>query len=126
MAYDLHIERTGGQPIALGEWRAAIESTDGVRWFAAAAHTITNPKTGEVISLAARDGDAEVLFPGGKWHSVFRWDGESAVFAVRFNPTETSHPVWKAAVALAGCLGAVIRGDGGEVYDLQTGKVTDV
>jgi len=125
MAYDLHIERAGEQPIALSEWCAAIESTDGVRLFVAAAHTITNPKTGEVISIGARDGDAEVLFPGGEWHSVFRWRGESAVFAARFSPTKASHPVWRAAVALATSLRAVIRGDEGEIYDMQTGEVTD-
>ena len=125
MAYDLHIARDEDLPIALSEWRAAVESTDGARMFAAAAHTITNPKTGEVISIGARDGDAEVLFPDGEWHSVFRWQGESAVFAARFAPTETSHPVWKAAVALATRLGALIRGDEGEVYDMQTGEVAD-
>jgi len=125
MAYDLHIERHGGQPIAFTEWRTAVDSTDGVRLFAAAAHTITNPKTGEVISMGARDGDAEVLFPGGEWHSVFRWRGEAAAFTARFDPTETSHPVWRAAVGLATRLGAVIRGDEGELYDFQTGEVTD-
>jgi len=125
MAYDLHIERADERPIALSEWRGAVEATEGVRLFAAAAHTITNPKTGEVISIGARDGDAEVLFPGGEWHSVFRWRGESAVFAARFDPTETSHPVWRAAVSLATHLGAVIRGDEGDAYDFQTGEVTD-
>ena len=125
MAYDLHIERDKDLPIALSEWRAAIESTEGVRMFADTAHTITNPKTGEVISIGARDGDAEVLFPDGEWCSVFRWRGESAVFAARFDPTEIAHPVWRAAVALATHLGAVIRGDEGEVYDFETGEVTD-
>jgi len=125
MAYDLHIARDKDLPIALSEWRGAVESTDGARMFVAAAHTITNPKTGEVISIGARDGDAEVLFPGGEWHSVFRWRGESAVFSARFDPAETSHPVWRAAVALAARLEAVIRGDEGEVYDFQTGEVTD-
>jgi hypothetical protein len=126
MAYDLHIEREGEQPIALSEWRAAIESTDGIRLFAAAAHTHTNPKTGEVISIPAREGDTEVFFPDtGEWHSVFRWRGSSGAFTARFDPTETSHPVWRAAVALATRLGAVIRGDEGELYDFQTGEVTD-
>src|SRR6266516_2740682 len=125
MAYDLHIEREEERPIAVSEWRAAVEAIDGVRLFAAAAHTITNPKTGEVISIGARDGDAEVLFPGGEWVSVFRWRGKSAAFTARFDPTETSHPAWRAAVALATCLGAVIRGDEGELYDFQTGEVTD-
>lgn len=126
MAYDLHIERADESPIALNEWRAAVEATEGVRLFAAAAHTITNPKTGELISIGAREGDTEVLFPDtGEWHSVFRWRGESAVVAARFDPTETSHPAWRAAVGLATRLGAVIRGDEGEVYDFQTGEVTD-
>ena len=126
MAYDLHIERVDESPIALSEWQAAVEATEGVRLCSAAAHTITNPKTGEVISMGAREGDAEVFFPdSGKWHSVFRWRGESAIFAARFDPTETSHPAWKAAVALAAPLRAVIRGDEGEIYDLRTGEVTD-
>lgn len=93
--------------------------------FADAAHTIKNPKTGEVISIGACDGDAEVLFPGGKWCSAFRWRGDSAVFAARFDPTKITHPIWRAAVALATHLGAVIRGDGGEIYDFETGKVID-
>lgn len=125
MAYDLHIERDEDRPIALSEWIAAVESTNGVRLFSAPAHTITNPKTGEVISLGARKGDAEVQFSSDEWHAVFRWRGETAVFASRFDPTETSHPVWIAAAALAHRLGARIRGDEGEVYDLKTGEVTD-
>ena len=126
MAYDLHIERTNQEPIALSEWRAVVENTNGVRLFAGAGHTVTNPKTGEVISVGARDGDTEVFFPNdSEWRSVFRWRGKSAVFAARFNTTETSHPVWQAAVALASRLDAVIRGDGGEIYDFETGKATD-
>jgi hypothetical protein len=126
MAYDLHIERADESPIALSEWRAAVAATEGVRLFAAATQTITNPKTGEVVNIGAREGDTEVLFPGtGEWHSVFRWRGKSAAFTARFDPTETSHPAWRAAVALATHLGAVIRGDEGEVYDFQTGEVTD-
>ena len=125
MSYDFHIERAGERPIALTEWRAAIVSTDGVRLFAGAVHTITNPKTGEVISIVAGGADVEVLFPNGEWRSIFRWRDDSAIFAARFNPSETSHPVWRAAIALATSLQAVIRGDGGEAYDLNTGEVTD-
>jgi hypothetical protein len=123
MAYDLHIERNE-KPITLREWRSAVEQIEGVRLFAAAAHTVTNPKTGEVISIGAREGDTEVFFPeSGQWHSIFGWRGDSANFAARFDPTETSHPVWRAAVALATRLGALIRGDEGEVYDFETGEV---
>jgi hypothetical protein len=132
MAYDLHIERMGDAPdseptpIPLADWSAAVAATDGVRLFAAQAHTVTNPKTGEVISIPTHQGDAEVLFPDtGQWHSVFRWRGGSAVFAGRLDPGDTSHPVWAAAVALASRLSAVIRGDEGEIYDLQTGEIVD-
>jgi len=73
------------------------------------------------------EGDAEVYFPkDGKWVPVFRWTGESASFAARFEPGDVSHPVWKTAVALASRLAAVIRGDEGEIYDLETGEIVDV
>jgi hypothetical protein len=127
MAYDLHVERTDQSPIALSEWRAAVESTEGVRLFAAAEHTITNPKTGEVIAMGAHDGDTEVFFPDvSEWCPVFCWRRRSAALAVRFDPAETSHPVWRAAVSLARQLGAVIRGDGGEIYDFETGQAHKV
>jgi len=123
MAYDLHIERINENPILLSEWRTAVEATKGVR-LSGATHTITNPKTGQVISIAGREGDTDVFFPDpNEWRYVFRWGGESAAFAARFSPTETSHPVWQAAVALAKQLGAVIRGDEGEIYDFETGKI---
>lgn len=126
MAYDLHIERKDQKPIALSEWRAAVGTTSGVRLFSANAYTVTNPKTGEVITMGARDGDTEVFFPNdNEWRSVFRWRGESAAFGARFDTTETSHPDWQAAVALASRLDAVIRGDGGENYDFGTGKATE-
>lgn len=132
MAYSLHIERqkpnndSRPAPISLEEWQAAVSATEGVRLFAAQTHTITNPKTGEVISIPRRDGDVEVFFPDiGEWRSVFRWRGESAVFDARFPLGDKSHPVWLSAVTLASRLGAVIRGDEGEIYDLRTGKIAD-
>ena len=47
----------------------------------------------------------------------------SAAFKARFEAGDASHPAWAAAVSLADRLGAEIRGDAGEVYDLQTGQV---
>jgi hypothetical protein len=127
MAYDLHIKRADASPIALSEWLAAVKAIEGLRLFSAAEHTITNPKTGEVISVDAQVGDAEVFFPDtGEWHSVFRWHGKSAVFTARFDPTKTSNSAWKAAVALATRLGALILGDEGEIYDFQSGVAIDV
>lgn len=124
MAYELHIKRSDENPIALSEWHAAIKATEGTRIITTATHAITNPKTGEVIKVGAREGDAEVYFAeSDKWQAVFRWRGKSAAFAARFDAAGPSHPVWKAAVALATRLGATIRGDSGEVYDFHTVKV---
>jgi hypothetical protein len=77
-----------------------------------------------IIRIRATEGDAEVWFPrDGQWHRVFRWWEGSAAFSARYEPGDASHPVWVAAVKLASHLGAVIRGDDGEMYDLQTGQV---
>ena len=82
--------------------------------------------TGQVISIPRRDGDADVYFSDERvWYPVFRWFNGAAHVNARFEPGDSSHPVWVAAVALATRLGAVIRGDDGEVYDLQTGAVID-
>jgi hypothetical protein len=132
VAYDLHIERPATTPdsepeaISLEEWKAAVSATPGVRLVEAPAHTAINPQTGEVISIGARDGDAEVFFADDReWRFVFRWGRRSARFAARFELGDTLDPIWVAAVALASRLGAVIRGDEGEVYDLKTGTVVD-
>lgn len=126
MAYDLHIERADESPISLWQWSEAVAATEGVRFFLGRTHTVTIPETGEVISERAREGDTEVFLPdSGEWHPVFRWRGDGAVFAASFGPTRTSHPVWRAAVALARRLGAGIRGDEGETYNLETGEAVD-
>jgi hypothetical protein len=124
MAYDLHIERskmTGEpEPIPLAEWRDAVAATDGVRIFAGEVHTFPLPWTKQIIHIPANEGDAEVWWPDdGAWVWVFRWRKGSASFPARFDP----HPVWAAAVKLASRLSAVIRGDQGETYDLQTGRM---
>jgi hypothetical protein len=75
MAYEIHIERPSADeepsPIALSEWRAAVARTDGVR-MADGDYHITNPKTGERITLRNAGGDAEVFFPdNGAWLRAF-------------------------------------------------------
>lgn len=132
MAYELHIERPpldeDGEPtpIPLADWKAALTATEGVRLCPPGAYTKVNPKTGETISISPGDGDAEVYFPEeDTWHAVFRWFEGAAHVNARFEMGDASDPVWIAAVALALRLGAVIRGDDGETYDLKTGKVID-
>ena len=133
MGYALHIERlprsTEGEPapIPLDDWRIAVASTEGVRPCPQADHEIINPETGQSITFPWRDGDTEVyLSDEQEWVFAFRWSKRS----VTFSPpdadwqVDTSHPVWKAAVALAGYLRAVICGDGGETYDPETGEVS--
>jgi hypothetical protein len=124
MGYDLHIKRTGERPLTLDEWRAAIETTDGVRLFEGAYHTYTNPQTGELLQLVAKEGDAEIFFTDtGEWYSVFSWHRTSATFRAPRDADMTLSPVWRVAAALAVRLGAAIHGDEGEGYDLKSGKV---
>lgn len=132
MAYELHIERLsqGGEGkrilIPLDEWKSALSATKGVRLSPPGENTITNPNTGETICIQRRDGDAEIDFANDRtWQPAIRWfDGVAHVNA-RFEPGDSSEPVWTAAVTLALRLDAVIRGDEGEIYDLQTGEVID-
>jgi hypothetical protein len=129
LAYCLYICRTAEDPdadpapIPLDEWRAAVTTTEGVRLFADKYHIVSNPLTMQTITISARVGDAEVFFPDdGRWYSVFSWFEGSASFNARLEPGDVSHPVWAAAVSLAARLGAVIRGEEGETYDLRTGR----
>jgi hypothetical protein len=121
MAYELHIER-GPTEIRLEEWKRVVAGIDGVR-LCLAAHSITNPKTHEIISLPAREGDAEMcLAKQEAWHPVFRWFNGRISFKVMLLSDRVSDPIWQVATELAGRLDAIIRGDNGEVYNLKTGK----
>jgi hypothetical protein len=134
MAYDLHIERLGEDkdgesiPIPLEEWKTAVAATPGVRLPAPGVRQETAPD-GSTFNLPIQDGDVEVLFPDkNEWEYVFRWRksiGTAAFNSRSFDPGDSSHPVWAAAVAIASRLHASIRGDDGESYDLETGEIID-
>ncbi len=131
MAYELHIERLSKKkhaeaiPIPLAEWKSAVAATPGVRLCTPGLRKVTFPGGAE-INLPVQDGDLEVCFPGAAgWQAVFHWQDGAASFNAQFDPGDASHPVWAAAVALASRLGAAIRGDDGETYDLQTGEIVD-
>jgi hypothetical protein len=133
MSYELHIERLSAsdpntvEEIALARWKDAVAGTEGVRHRPPGLFSVTNPTTGEVLSIPTEDGDAEVYFPReDKWHLVFRWRRGSASFKARPYVGDLSHPAWAAAVSLAETVDAVIRGDEGEVYDFETGEITEL
>jgi hypothetical protein len=132
MAYALHIERlpsknaTKPTPIPLEDWKRALSAVQGVRLCTEKAYTITIPGTGEIVSFPHRDGDAEVYFSDQqKWHAVLSWFNGSASFKAEIALESLPNPVWTAAAALASQLGAVIRGDDGESYDLPSGEVIE-
>ena len=127
MAYEFHIERSAADedseplPIRLEEWEAAVAATSGLRLYSKGFYEATNPSSGEVIRVGAKEGDTEVFFPHeSAWYPIFHWRASpgSALFKASFEPGDKSHPVWAAAIALASHLGATIRGDDGETYEL--------
>ena len=133
VGYDLHIERRATrdvaqrEPISLSEWKAALLITPGVRPMEDDRVSATNPMTYEVVTIGVGEGAAEVFLPDeGEWQYVFSWRRGSVIFSGRnVEVGDHSDPVWAAAVQLATHLGAVIRGDEGEIYDLETGQVVD-
>jgi hypothetical protein len=114
MSCDIHIERTPA--LTLAEWKAAVHGIDGVRLDATGA-SATNPKTGEVISIAGVDGDAQIRLDG-RWLPCFRWRaGGSVVFRASADFSNPQSQLRKIARELAGKLNAEIRGGEGERYD---------
>jgi hypothetical protein len=133
MAYALHLERLASRavgkptPIPLDDWKRAVSAVEGVRLCVQKDYTIKIPGTGELLSIPHRHGDAEVYFPDEKkWHAVFNWFSGSATFKADVALEHLPNPIWTVAVALASQLGAVIRGDDGEQYDLRTGEVVRI
>ena len=110
LAYELSIERD--PPLALEEWRAAVQAQPRLRYEPVDSRA-TNPKTGEVITISAREGDVAMELDG-RWLNVFRWRNGRVVFrAPMQNPKD---PVAMAAFAVAAKLGAIVRGEEGETY----------
>ncbi len=128
MAYELHIERLDAEgepvPIPVGDWKRAVLSLAGVRLCTQSAVTLSDPSSGLVLSIPHRDGDAEVYFPqAGAWRPVFSWFGGRASFRASIASKGPPSSIWTVAATLAKNLEASIRGDDGQLYDLQTGEV---
>jgi hypothetical protein len=121
MGYNLHIKRPApdeeSHPISLPEWQAAVGETEGVR-LATKPARITNPKTGEVISIPNNGGDTEVYFSADDtWQRLFSWSFAGTVcwrYTADFDRPDSE--IRTVARRLARKLNAVIVGDEGEIY----------
>jgi hypothetical protein len=111
MAHELHIKRAGGIP--LDKWKRAVGGVPGVRLDVGSV-TVTNPGTGERVTVDGCDGDAAVLFEG-EWIKVFRFSGGRVSFK-SVDLGDPANAVARAASALAEILSANIIGDDGERY----------
>ena len=67
MGYDLHIKRDGG--ISLEEWKRSLATIAYIR-LEETPITVTNPRTGERITISGHDGDVAVMLDG-EWVKVF-------------------------------------------------------
>lgn len=131
MPYEISIRRDGAydvrnrpwqNPITLDEWKHVVLATEGLR-FAEGNSTITNPATGEVVSVRGNTGDVEIETvddngaPDG-WLLVFFWARSGAV---RFNAAvfemEDGELDLAVPLDLAKRLDAQLFGEQGEVYN---------
>ena len=113
MGYEIHIEREPA--FTLAEWETAVQSTQGMRLDASGA-SATNPKTGQVIKVRGKKGDAQV-FVGERWLPVFRWNNGEVSFRAGPDFDKLDNPIWQIARELAKKLNAQVVGDEGEEYE---------
>ncbi|GHC69138.1 hypothetical protein [Roseibacillus persicicus] len=131
MGYSLKIERPEN-PITLEQWSEVVGSTEGIRLAGSASNTLTNPLTGEVISLKSKEGDAEVFdSETGQWHSAIMWRDRngtasfnSRIVAGATDYNDLTDSIWLCLASVAKKLSAQISGEEGELFDLDTAKQT--
>ncbi len=126
LGYDLHLERVADDrvvPVPLEEWLAALEAVDGARPAENDA-VAKNPNTGEVITFPRAPGDAEIYFPDDQeWTYVIRFFEGRGILRHPGNWTSGNETGWRVVAQLCARLGLIARGDEGERYDPETGKV---
>ena len=120
MGYDLFLQRQEPDgtrsSISLSEWQATVETTDYVR-LSTGDWTITNPKTGEILSCPNNGGDADVYFPEeDTWHRVFSFSNFGGSINFRGSVFSDKAAISTVARTLAQKLAAVIRSESGEIY----------
>ena len=111
MAVELHIERD--RPIRLDEWKAALSETVGASLVCEDCVT-TNPKTGDAITIRARDGNAMIAIPGRSAPLHLRWFGGTESFRLPDEWDDPNAAVRSVLGKLAGLLKARIVNDDGE------------
>ena len=111
MPVELHIERQN--PIRLEEWKAVLSETVGASLDCKDAVT-TNPKTGETITIQARDGNATISIPGRTTPVFLRWYEGTATFRLPDEWDDPNAVVRSVLGKLAGQLKARIVNDDGE------------
>lgn len=120
MGYGIHVERREGEPpITLAEWIAAVERAPSARIQTGVA------TLGRGITYTPGPGDTELYFADeGKWHPVFHChEIEPGEARIGTRATALEEPVVLAFLRhVTAELGAIVRGDEGEEYDLATGE----
>jgi len=104
-------------PIDLNHWRKAIASIDNLRLTAADIRGL-NPRTGEVLQIANRIADVEMVDPNsGEWIRTFFWYDDGHVI---FSPPDdfdlSGNSTRIMAFKIAQSLGVEVRGEEGELY----------
>jgi hypothetical protein len=99
------------------KWLLAVGRAEHVR-ASSEPVSLTNPQTGETISMSRETGDVDVYFPEtDEWLPVFAWRGSSVKFNAR--PYQELPHLRQVVAALVKSLGARIVDDEGNT-------VTDV
>lgn len=128
MGYAIHIELPNDGKIPLDEWLAAVKQTGHCRSKEESGHSIVNPKTGQTIKIGGSPGDAEIFDPDEEdWIPVLHWKDSTGRASANSRAIGNESgtlvgPIWDVIRTLATTLGAQVRGDECEVYDLETGK----
>lgn len=124
MGYDIHVERRRGQPhITLAEWLAALATAPSARILT------SDVELGPGMTIAPNPGDTELYFADeDRWQLVFRCtELRSGKAYIRTRATALGRPEVLAFLRhVTAALDAIVKGDGGEEYDLATGDPVDL
>jgi len=123
MAYELHIEREGGIPLA--EWRQALADEPNAR--ETNSDSVAHAPDGAEIRISSSPGDAEIAAPRSLlatwlgrpqvWQYALRYTNGRVSFKPAFDIDNPRQSERRVIASLAKRLNATIVGDEGEEYD---------